>query len=231
MVDLHVLGPELTVAPKKGNYKGRSAIRTIQAQKSRCPFPGVIRAIESWSIVALTSARQKTARDEVPEEDRPAGWLSFSFRISDDTECVESMRRDLKLMTEERNELVHHFLPRWQPDFPDKMTGTLAYLNAQREKMLPMHEHPSLLSGDSSHRFFRGQHTKLLIATSKCRKGSIPVEHAALRISYTVPRTRPGETRLTGPRPRGALSGANTARSCCIGQHSTHKECMLHDQD
>ena len=56
MVDLHVLGPELTVAPKKGNYKGRSAIRTIQAQKSRCPFPGVIRAIESWSIVALTSA-------------------------------------------------------------------------------------------------------------------------------------------------------------------------------
>jgi hypothetical protein len=56
VVDLHVLGPELTVAPKKGNYKGRSAIRTIQAQKSRCPFPGVIRAIESWSIVALTSA-------------------------------------------------------------------------------------------------------------------------------------------------------------------------------
>ena len=56
MVDLHVLGRELTVAPKKGNYKGRSAIRTIQAQKSRCPFPGVIRAIESWSIVALTSA-------------------------------------------------------------------------------------------------------------------------------------------------------------------------------
>lgn len=52
---------------------------------------------------------------EVPEEERPADWLAFSFRVSGDAAFVESMRRDLKLMTDERNELVHHFLPRWQP--------------------------------------------------------------------------------------------------------------------
>ncbi len=81
------------------------------------------------------------AGEEVPEEDRPAGWFSFSFRISGDTEFVESLRRDLKLMTDERNELVHHFLPRWQPDSPDNITETFAYLDAQRDKVLPMHEH------------------------------------------------------------------------------------------
>jgi len=81
------------------------------------------------------------AGEKVADEDRPAGWFSFSFRISGDTEFVESMRRDLKLMTDERNELVHHFLPRWQPDSPEKMTETLVYLDAQSEKVLPMHEH------------------------------------------------------------------------------------------
>ncbi|WP_186408249.1 hypothetical protein [Candidatus Accumulibacter aalborgensis] len=39
------------------------------------------------------------------------------------------------------NELVHHFLPRCEPDSSDKMTETVAYLDAQREKVLPMHEH------------------------------------------------------------------------------------------
>lgn len=81
------------------------------------------------------------AWEEVPEEDRPDGWFSSSFRISGDSEFVESLRRDLKLMTDERNELVHHFLPRWQPNSPEKMTETLAYLDDQREKVLPMHEH------------------------------------------------------------------------------------------
>lgn len=78
---------------------------------------------------------------EVPEEERPAGWFAFSFRISGDTEFVEAMRRDMTLMTEQRNELVHGFLPRWQPDSPEKLEETLAYLDTQREKVLPMHEH------------------------------------------------------------------------------------------
>lgn len=81
------------------------------------------------------------AGEEVSDEDRPAGWFSFTFRISGDTEFVEVIRRDLKLMTDERNELVHHFLPRWQPGSPEMMVETLSYLDAQREKLLPMHEH------------------------------------------------------------------------------------------
>ena len=79
---------------------------------------------------------------EVSEEENPeTPWMSFSFRVTGDTEFLETRRRDLKLMTEQRNELVHGFLPRWQPDSPDKLKEALEYLDAQREKVLPMHEH------------------------------------------------------------------------------------------
>ena len=81
------------------------------------------------------------AGEEVPDEDRPEGWFSFSFRLSGDTEFVESLRRDLKLMTDERNDLVHGFIPRWKPESKAVLEDTLAYLDAQREKVLPMHEH------------------------------------------------------------------------------------------
>ena len=78
---------------------------------------------------------------EVTEVERPTGWYAFTFRISADTEIVESLRRDLKQMKDERNELVHHFLPRWQPNSSALMAKSLAYLDAQRERVLPIHEH------------------------------------------------------------------------------------------
>lgn len=78
---------------------------------------------------------------EVTEEKEPVGMASFAIRIQCNAEFLESVRRDLKLMTEERNELVHAFLPRWQPDSQEKMTETLSYLDDQREKVLPILEH------------------------------------------------------------------------------------------
>lgn len=83
----------------------------------------------------------KDAGAEVPEEESPVNWITFSFRISGDAEFIEAMRRAMKLMTEQRNELVHGFLPRWQPDSPEKLEETLVYLDTQREKVLPMNEH------------------------------------------------------------------------------------------
>lgn len=83
---------------------------------------------------------------EAAEEESPADWISFSFRMSGDTDYVETMRREMKLMTEQRNELVHGFLARWQPDSPEKLEETLRYLDAQREKVLPMHEHLKVMA-------------------------------------------------------------------------------------
>ena len=108
----------------------------LQAQAEGISKKMLGQLVEKYATEVL-----QDAGEAVPEEDSPADWFMFSFRISGDTQFVESMRRDLKVMTDERNELVHHFLPRWQPDSPEKMAEALAYLDTQREKVLPMHEH------------------------------------------------------------------------------------------
>lgn len=83
----------------------------------------------------------RDAGEVVPEEERPADWFAFSFQISGETDFIEALRSDLQVMTDERNELVHHFLPRWQPGNDEVLTEALAYLDAQRERVQPMHEH------------------------------------------------------------------------------------------
>ncbi len=93
--------------------------------------------VDKYGTDVLQDAGVETLDEENPE----VPWISFSFRISGNAEFVEAMRSDLKLMTEERNELVHHFLPRWQPESVDKLEEVLRYLDTQREKVLPMHEH------------------------------------------------------------------------------------------
>ena len=75
------------------------------------------------------------AGEEVPEVERPAGWFSFSYRLSVEKEFLDSLHNDLKVMTDERNALVHHFLPRWQPGSDEAMAEALAYLDTQREKV------------------------------------------------------------------------------------------------
>ena len=65
---------------------------------------------------------------EVAEEESPADWITFSLTISGDTDFIEAMRRDMKLMTEQRNQLVHGFLAKWQPD-----SGVSEFLCVRRE--------------------------------------------------------------------------------------------------
>lgn len=67
-------------------------------------------------------------------------WISLCFKITGDSEFCESQRRILKLVVDERNELVHHFLPRWRPESLDQLADTCAYLDMQRERITPMFE-------------------------------------------------------------------------------------------
>jgi hypothetical protein len=85
----------------------------------------------------------KDANEELPDEQEPrvTPYVSITTQIEVDAEFLEAMRRDLKFMTDERNELVHHFLPRWQPNSAEKLQESLDYLDAQRQKALPIHEH------------------------------------------------------------------------------------------
>lgn len=74
-------------------------------------------------------------------EDLTQAWLSFTHTISGDNAFIESLRVDMKDMVNERNDLVHHFLPRWQPQSDEHMAEATIYLDKQREKVLPIAEH------------------------------------------------------------------------------------------
>lgn len=81
---------------------------------------------------------------EMPESELPeTAQCAFRFKFTMESEgvFVQRVRADLKLMTEQRNELVHHFLPRWKPGDETALNDALAYLNVQRDKVLPMFEH------------------------------------------------------------------------------------------
>lgn len=122
------------------NHKNAGPIdgyaRNLQA-RSECVKKKMLgHLVEAYATEVLYDAR-----GEPPKDERQDDWITFSFKIGLETDFLEGIRKDLKLMTDERNDLVHHFLPRWQPDNEDEMTKALAYLDEQREKVLPMHEH------------------------------------------------------------------------------------------
>lgn len=93
-------------------------------------------------VGAYTSEVLRDAGEPIKEDDElVAPWFTFTFQVSGDTAFVAEMTQNLKLMTDARNELVHCFLPRWQPGEPEIMKATLAYLDAQRDEIKPMFDH------------------------------------------------------------------------------------------
>lgn len=75
-----------------------------------------------------------------PEESAQS-WISITFSLKAKSEFYNSQGASLKLMVNERNDLIHHFLPRWQPESLEHLAAATSYLDQQREKVLPMFEH------------------------------------------------------------------------------------------
>jgi|JI10StandDraft_1071094.scaffolds.fasta_scaffold428886_1 hypothetical protein len=92
----------------------------------------------------LSDVLVEAGLEEMPESESPETAqcvFRFKFTMESEGAFVQRMRADLKLMTEQRNELVHHFLPRWKPGDETALNDALAYLDVQRDKVLPMFEH------------------------------------------------------------------------------------------
>jgi hypothetical protein len=70
--------------------------------------------------------------DATPQETEEA-WFGFGFRIETDAESVARHEAELKELVDRRNELVHHFLPRWQAAVNGDAEAALEWLDAQRE--------------------------------------------------------------------------------------------------
>jgi hypothetical protein len=76
-------------------------------------------------------------RDATPDAIDEA-WFGFRFTIETDAESVARHEAELKELVDRRNELVHHFLPRWQAAVGGDAETALAWLDAQREVAIGM---------------------------------------------------------------------------------------------
>ncbi len=63
-------------------------------------------------------------------------WLSFSFRIAAEPADLEESRKALKALIAERNDLVHHLLPRWNLREAESCSALCAELDEQRRRII-----------------------------------------------------------------------------------------------
>jgi hypothetical protein len=65
-------------------------------------------------------------------------WFGFRFTIETDTEAVARHEDELKELVGRRNELVHHFLPRWHAAWAGDAEAALTWLDMQRDAAVAM---------------------------------------------------------------------------------------------
>ena len=83
----------------------------------------------------LADAGERDAPENVNE-----AWFSFGFTIQTDSGFVEQHTAEMKAIVDARNDLIHHFLPRWSPASEDSTLAALAYLEEQRTSALSMRD-------------------------------------------------------------------------------------------
>jgi hypothetical protein len=83
----------------------------------------------------LADAGGRDAPENVDE-----AWFSFGFTIQTDSIFVEQHTAEMKAVVDARNDLIHHFLPRWSPASEDSTRAALDYLDQQRAQALPMRD-------------------------------------------------------------------------------------------
>lgn len=74
-------------------------------------------------------------------------WFSTTIRFELEPSGREALEADLDALTADRNELAHHFLPRWQPGSASSLAEASAHLDRQRERILAMHHRLKSMHG------------------------------------------------------------------------------------
>ena len=80
------------------------------------------------------SGQEETTEELIaPKETR----ITFGFRVECDADYYETPKQTLASIVADRNELIHHLLPRFKPNSMASCLETDQYLDQQREKLLP----------------------------------------------------------------------------------------------
>lgn len=99
-------------------------------------------AIHKQTMVSLVGQLLENVYLECDEsteehEELREAYLSFIFKVESDAVYYEEKKQDLASIVADRNELIHHLLPRFNPNSIESCLDTDRYLDQQREKLLP----------------------------------------------------------------------------------------------
>lgn len=65
-------------------------------------------------------------------------WIGFYFTVETDAQFIDRHDQEMRALVEARNDLIHHFLPRWHSAVDGDVETALAYLDAQRDETFRM---------------------------------------------------------------------------------------------
>jgi len=120
-------------------------------------------------------------------------YLSFSFNVNADADFYEHKKQALKLLTDDRNDLIHHLLQRFNTDSIESCMEIEQYLDQQRERLIP--EYDFLMSLINNFENAKKIHTDFLNSEEGIKQFELsflqqsPVVLLLLNISIQQPRS------------------------------------------
>ncbi len=94
-----------------------------------------VSAVNGSTMGTLAGKLMDTVLNSQCEEESPReideAWIGFRFSIEVDAELKELHASEMQTLVEARNDLVHHFLPRWHSSVAGDAKGALQYLDTQ----------------------------------------------------------------------------------------------------
>ena len=129
----HLLKQLMTGARLEGTVNSQQA--NLESRRARIHKQTLGQLAGQFVDDVLADAGELDAPENIDEV-----WFSFGFTIQTDSGFVEQHTAEMKAIVDARNDLIHHFLPRWSPASEDSTRAALAYLDEQRASAMPMRD-------------------------------------------------------------------------------------------
>lgn len=131
----HLLKQLMASAPLEGTVHSMQANFDARQARIRKQTLGQVAGQFAADVLADADASEREAPEKIDE-----ACVAFGFKIEADSAFVEQHTAEMKAIVDARNDLIHHFLPRWAPASEDSTREALTYLDAQRAQALPMRD-------------------------------------------------------------------------------------------
>lgn len=118
-----------------GTYSGYvSEIKAIKEQRAASVNRQTMGQLVGQLIENTHSEYKENPEHQFTKKD---AYLTVSFKVESDAVYYETKKEALSLIVSNRNELIHHLLPRFNPDSIESCLELDQFLDKQREKLIP----------------------------------------------------------------------------------------------